>query len=391
MLKSVETKGMSLILRTLFIVCVLPSLVFGQGGTTDEFKSYDLNKNHRKVKLTDLIQEVEFIRLEETAESLLGNVQDVHIVGDKFVFMGDTFKGNIFVFDNQGKLINRINNKGNGPGQYSWLTDLWIEGDLIAIFDCFQKAIKKYQVNGDYVSERKFDYAASHVIGKGNDYFLDMNYEVIDDQSRDNLFRLDQEMNVKSRYFPFEGNEKGLLTNYPSFFNYKQSIIYSQPSSDIVYLYKEDKFVPFVQFDFGDDWHWDDNSPRGPDIIKSLRAGEKVWKATSRIGTRYISVSSLYGKSGRERLEHVIDRVSSEVILIDLGRSSKEGFFDLQISHWESDDTFYAFLPSLDAVGLVTEASRKNWSFRGGTSLEEIASSENSVLVRIKIKDFSKD
>lgn len=391
MLEQSIRRGVSLRFKIIVFLCFFSCPAFGQGSGVDAFKSYDLNKAHRKIKLTDLIQEVEFIRLEETPESLLGNVQDAHVVGDKLVFVGDNLKGDIFVYTDQGKLVNRINKKGNGPGQYLWLADLWMEGDLIAIYDRFQKAIKRYSLNGDFVSEHKFDYAASHVIRQGNGYLLYMNYEVIDDESRHNILRLDQEMNVESRHFPFEGNEKGLMTSYPSFFNYQQSIIFSQPGSNTIHRYQNGEFVPFVQFDFGDDWHWNDNSSRGPNVIKSLRAGEKVWKAISRIGTRYISVSSLYGKSGRERLDHIIDRRNSKTILIDLDRSSKEGFFDLQISHWESNDTFYAFLPALDAVGLVTEASRKNWSFRGGTTLEEIASSENPVLVRIKVKDFSKD
>lgn len=76
--------------------------------------------------------------------------------------------------------------------------------------------------------------------------------------------------------------------------------------------------------------------------------GDKVWEVSHKIGPRYIIASSLYGKSGRLRLEQVIDRRNSEVIIIDLNRSFNKGIFDLQIPHWESDDTFYAFLPSLD-------------------------------------------
>lgn len=369
----------------------------------DAFKSYDLNKKHTKIKLTDLIQEVEFIRLEETAESLLGTVNDVHLVGDKFVFMGGGLKGDIFVFDNQGKLINKINRKGNGPGEYSWLVDLWVEGDVIAIFDRLKKTVFKYSLTGEFVSESELNIAdqfvgdskialsASHVIGKENEYFLFMNHLQIGDQLNYNLLKLDSDMNITGMHLPFEGNEQGPMTSYTPFFDYKESVIYHRSSSDTVYLYNEGSFVPFIQFEFGDDWHWDDYPDRGSDIIKGLREGEKVWKVSPKVGPRYILTSSLYGKSGRLRLEHLIDRRNAEVRIIDLNRSSNKGIFDLQISHWESDDTFYAFLPSLAAVGLVTEATRKNWSFRGGTNLEEIASSENPVLVRIKIKDFSKN
>tara|TARA_R110001592_G_scaffold135241_2_gene351385 strand:+ start:87 stop:1262 length:1176 start_codon:yes stop_codon:yes gene_type:complete len=377
-------------LQALAIMCLFSAQVIGQGKVSDSFVSYDLSKNDRKIKLTDLIEEIEFIRLEETPESLLGSVGDVQVVGDKFVFVGNRFKGDIFVFDSQGKLINRINRLGSSPEEYPSLKDMWVEGDLIVVYT-YQKGIKRYQLNGDFVSSNKLELPAGHVLGDSKNYFLDMGFNSLDDGASYNVVQLDGNMGITGRYLPFKkASSAGAMTSYSSLFEYKESIGFYRPASDTVYLYQKDKFVPFIHFEFGNNWHWDDYDPFSPDVIKGLREGDKVWSIKPKVGSRYIITSSLYGKSGKLRLEHVIDRRNAETILIDLERTSKKQPFDLQVSLWESDDTFYAFLPAMDAVGLVTEASAKNWSFRGGTSLEEIASSENPVLVRIRIKDFSK-
>ena len=380
---------------------LFPHPIIGQEKGIDAFNSYQLNKKHRKVKLTDLIQEVEFIRLQETPKSLLGNLYNVHIVGDKFVFAGDKLKGDIFVFDSQGKFVNRINRKGVSPGDYFSLTDIWIEGDLIAVFSS-QRGIKRYRLNGDFVSESKLDLRAGHAFGKANQYFLNLQSTVTVDeyingnrspeQVNYDVAQLDADMNILEMHLPNTRKVGGFISGYSIFFDYKESLVFCKPMSDTVYKYFENKFVPLVQFDFGDYWHWDHYDALDGNIMQGLRASNKAYSIRPKIGSRYIYSYTQYG-SGAKNLElwHLIDRKNSEIVLVDLNRSSKKGAFDLQFSHWESDDTFYAFLPSLDAVGLVTEATRKNWSFRGGTNLEEIASSENPVLVRIKVKDFSKD
>ncbi|WP_323757712.1 6-bladed beta-propeller [Roseivirga sp.] len=370
-------------------MCLFSAQVIGQGKVSDSFVSYDLSKNDRKIKLTDLIDEVEFINLEETQESLLGSVGGVHVVGDKFVFMGDRFKGDIFVFSTQGKFINRINRQGSAPEEYPAIKDIWIEGDLIAVHTSL-KDIKRYRLNGDFANSSKLKLTAGHALGNSGNYFLDMNFNSLEDQSKYKVVRLDGNMGITGKYLPFTKAPVATMFSPSPLFEYKKSIGYYRAYSDTVYFYQKDRFVPFIHFEFGNNWHWDNYDPFGPDVIKGLRDGEKVWSIKPKVGSRYIITSSLYGKSGKLRLEHVIDRRNAETILIDLERTSKKESFDLEVSHWESDDTFYAFLPSMDAVGLVTEASAKNWSFRGGTSLEEIASSENPVLVRIRIKDFSK-
>ncbi|KYG80627.1 6-bladed beta-propeller protein [Roseivirga ehrenbergii] len=376
-------------LQTLAIMCLFSAQVIGQGKVSDSFVSYGLSKNDRKIKLIDLIEEVEFIRLEETSESLLGSVGDVHVVGDKFVFMGNKYKGDIFVFSDQGKLINRINRQGNAPEEYPSIKDIWIEGDLIAVHTSLND-IKRYRLNGDFASSNKLKLTAGHALGISGNYFLDMNFSSLEDQSKYKVVKLDGNLGIAGRYLPFTKAPIATMLSQSPLFKYKKSVGYYRANSDTVYLYQKDKFVPFIHFEFGSNWHWDNYDPFGPDVIKGLREGEKVWSIKPKIGSRYVITSSLYGRSGNLRLQHVIDRSNAEAILIDLERSSKKESFDLQVSHWESDDTFYAFLPALDAVGLVSEASSKNWSFRGGTSLEEIASSENPVLVRILIKDFSK-
>jgi len=393
MLKKYNQRRLIRSLQAFVSLFFLSSQIFGQAKGVDAFASYELNKDQRSIKLTDIIDEVEFIRLEETAESLISDVGDVHLVGDKFVFVGDRFKGDIFVFSSNGRLIKRINRKGSSPEEYLSLKSMWMDGDIIVV-STSQNDIKRYRLNGDFVSSRKLDLAAGHVISNAGNYFLDMNFNIADNQSRYKVLKLNGDMQVVGKYLPFSkelGASAGMMTAYSSLFKYRESIAFHRPLSDTVYLYQNNEIRRLVHFEYGDNWLWDDYDALSANKMQGLRSGVKVWSFSPKIGPRYILTSARYG--GRKNLwfHHIIDRKNSETVLIDLSRSSKKGVFDLDVKDWESDSVFYAVVSSMDAVGLVTEATSKNWTFRGSTSLEEIASSENPVLVRIRIKDFSKE
>jgi hypothetical protein len=54
----------------------------------DEFKVFELKRQAPKVRMIDLIEEVEIMRLEETDQSRLAFVTDLQQVGEKLVFRG---------------------------------------------------------------------------------------------------------------------------------------------------------------------------------------------------------------------------------------------------------------------------------------------------------------
>lgn len=70
----------------------------------------------------DYFSKIEITPLESSKESLIKDVTEyTYHAGKLYIF--DRNQKKIFVFDNEGKLFNIINKRGNGPGEYSDLSD----------------------------------------------------------------------------------------------------------------------------------------------------------------------------------------------------------------------------------------------------------------------------
>ncbi|PIW03173.1 MAG: hypothetical protein COW40_16275 [Cytophagales bacterium CG17_big_fil_post_rev_8_21_14_2_50_40_13] len=64
----------------------------------DEFKVFELKRQAPKVRLVDLIEEVEIMRLEETDQSRLAFVTDLQQEGEMLVFRGSKEETIYFFF-----------------------------------------------------------------------------------------------------------------------------------------------------------------------------------------------------------------------------------------------------------------------------------------------------
>jgi hypothetical protein len=80
-----------------------------------------------KVSVYDIFSEVEVIPLETNKESAFRYPFDKFFVHDnKFYYVLDAKDGSIFVFNKNGIFVKKINKKGGGPGEYSEISDFYI-------------------------------------------------------------------------------------------------------------------------------------------------------------------------------------------------------------------------------------------------------------------------
>jgi len=73
----------------------------------------------KKVKTSDLISEIEFVKLETNSNSHFGKIDQIVIYNNK-IYILDSYPGppSLLIFSIDGKFINKIMNVGNGPGEY---------------------------------------------------------------------------------------------------------------------------------------------------------------------------------------------------------------------------------------------------------------------------------
>ena len=120
-----------------------------------EIKLYNnrVDNNIEKIKLSEFIDSVKFVRLETKEESLISAVSSVIFVGEGIVIVDEI--GKILLFDNEGNYIRKIANRGRGPGEYLNITSCSYNSNekALSIYDDYSKKLLLYSTSGEFIKE----------------------------------------------------------------------------------------------------------------------------------------------------------------------------------------------------------------------------------------------
>ncbi|MCL2738371.1 MAG: 6-bladed beta-propeller [Bacteroidales bacterium] len=149
-------------------IVLLLVLIIGCTRDRDEFKPLVSDKNavtiqlsNRKadyklepIKMSEFVDSVKFIQLEETGESLIGSINKIFFTAT-YVIVEDRQQNTVFFFDQNGKYLKKISRKGRGPGEYLSLSSCMFDErkQQLIIYDILAKKILFYDLFGNFVKE----------------------------------------------------------------------------------------------------------------------------------------------------------------------------------------------------------------------------------------------
>lgn len=356
-----------------------------QSLSSDEFVSYKLAEGVPKLKWSDVIDEMEITRLEETEASLLSYVRDVHTVGEKMVFVSGN-ESDVFVFSQTGELVTKFNRKGEGPEEYQNIQSLWLEGDTVSIYSRGMY-IKRYSLAGEFISEAKLNYDPGHALGFEGGYAFDMFFSAVDDSLFYNVVVQDKQLFDRKLLLPAERfTGFNIFTSNSTLAKYKSSFLYQRIMSDTVYMFADSIMKPMIHFDLDQKWFWkgQDGGSNNGDINEVFNS-ELFWNQTTKVSSGFAYVMAWSGTEGTKKF--LVDRRINKIIEVQESVNDEDKYY-ITVSHWTEDGVFGS-MGSLDVANLLNELSEEQWFFTEGTTLQEIESSENPVIVRVKLKDSS--
>ena len=76
-----------------------------------------------EMNYSDFFSEVEFVPLETTKNSMIGEIFTVRMYADTLFVFDQNIAKTLFLFTRDGKFIRKIGNLGKGPGEYIYPTD----------------------------------------------------------------------------------------------------------------------------------------------------------------------------------------------------------------------------------------------------------------------------
>ena len=152
-------KEYTIIILLLFITfgCKKPKTYIASEETIAPI-TISLEKSDKPMDLSNSIDEITYLPLETKKESLIGTVSKVIRFNDKYV-VADKKRGKIFLFDNKGKFISTIGEKGHGPKEYVKLEDIEInkkDTSLVVIGNVSPLRLIYYSLNNSASSEKEY-------------------------------------------------------------------------------------------------------------------------------------------------------------------------------------------------------------------------------------------
>ncbi|MBR6672559.1 MAG: 6-bladed beta-propeller [Alistipes sp.] len=86
--------------------------------------------------------------------SIVGDVNDITLVGDKILIYTNDFSPNgtnLLVYNDKGQFLNPIGFRGRAGNEYSWVKNYWFEGENVCVLDFNARKIVKYTLDGRHI------------------------------------------------------------------------------------------------------------------------------------------------------------------------------------------------------------------------------------------------
>ena len=111
------------------------------------------DKREESIPLSSIFNHVRTIILENGDDCLIGNINDLQVFDGNIYILDSRKAKSLFVFDMEGKFIQKIGGIGNGPGEYLEPNDFTLDRENRIIYLCdLRNRIHKYQLNGTFIN-----------------------------------------------------------------------------------------------------------------------------------------------------------------------------------------------------------------------------------------------
>jgi hypothetical protein len=133
----------------------------------------EIIKSKSEVSVSAIAESVEYIPLENTSQSMLGNVMDIQLTPE-YIFIRHNGSRLLTQFGRDGKFIRHIGKEGRGPKEYGLMRKFSIDeaNRLIYIHTNWTHKIMVYNFDGDFIKSLQFGSSGRGLITWSRDSFL---------------------------------------------------------------------------------------------------------------------------------------------------------------------------------------------------------------------------
>ena len=231
------------------IICLLIILLFWNcsNNVNKEKESSDkiitlnfseLIANKRELNLSEIAENVEYIKLETTPQSLLEDIYKIHLTPN-YILISDMT--NLFQFSREGNFIRKIGSRGKGPKEYLYLTsfDVNLDKGTVFIYCSVSSKLLIYRLNGDFCTYYKMP-GVTRMISLKDSLFLA--YQKVYTGAEDYIYFLttpekDTINGVRNSFkWEFKGSTVyNIMDSHSPFYKYNHEVYCKEIYNDTIY------------------------------------------------------------------------------------------------------------------------------------------------------------
>jgi hypothetical protein len=112
------------------------------------------------LELKNIIEDIKYVHLETNNNSLIGGIDKMFSFGNRIIVVDQRLAEGVFIFDQTGKFIKAIKNKGKGPGEFSTIRDVSVDTlhNNILLLDDYAAKVNVYSMNGEFINDIRLSY-----------------------------------------------------------------------------------------------------------------------------------------------------------------------------------------------------------------------------------------
>lgn len=204
-----------------------------------------------KYDLSDLTDGIEVMPLYLPDTITLGKIQSIRYFEPYWIMHDPDFTQSVYLFDESGMFVNRLQRNGEGPGEYLSLSSYMVFENTMVVYDRALRRINWY-------SYPEFEFLKDKKIG---DYFQDLIFlgdighvfALSDDIWEESLYKgamfLDKDLSAVKNFPKPSGVIE--LTQGANISFTENNFYYSEPLTEIVYQIDSIEMKPLFKINFG--------------------------------------------------------------------------------------------------------------------------------------------
>ncbi|MCH7414377.1 6-bladed beta-propeller [Belliella sp. R4-6] len=220
--------------------------------TAEQVLKVDLNHQDELSDRNNL-DSLSIIRLETSKECLIGNINKIEIL-DNRIYILDKFKSrSLFCFKLSGEFEFKINNLGDGPGEFTLPEDFSVIDQEISIYDNFRKMKINYDLNGNFISETKMVVSIRNILQLDDGIALvtpDESYLGSEDDY--NLLVTDRNIGkILERHIPTVTMGESIFSSNKAYSKWGTRVLFTYGFNDTIYSFDRKELKHQLVLDFG--------------------------------------------------------------------------------------------------------------------------------------------